>query len=695
MPEPANVLLSGIVGSTAYGLARPGSDIDRLGVYAAPTISLHGLNPPTGRDATTHTTKPDVTMHEAAKYARLCLNANPSVIELLWLPDHLYETRTALGDHLIDIRDAFLSAPRVRDAYLGYAISQFRRLEARGDGSFSADTRKRTAKHARHLARLVHQGLQLYAHGTLDIAVANPDWYWNFGEGVADGDLDLARFVLEEARVDFDGLTTPLPDEPDRDAAEAWLHAVRAAHLPAPTRYTAAPAAARTRDPDGWSPAWRDPYERLLRGPDVSLARIRALDRVPVSSAALAAPYCDPAFGLRSLLGLRDPEQTAEVDRTIGRRRQADAQQQAVTPAPSRVPAPGLPTERGHPMPHSNPADIELDGQDLDRMTRAELAELHGPEHAIAEVLDEWNHREHGLTSSSHGVGCSSTCSRPRATASHPSTSPAAHCRRLPNRPEHHMRKMPTIFVRDWENDPSRVTRQPNPDCAWVFDGEGIPTRKHDGTCIGFADGRWWARREVKPGKTPPPGFELLQVDERTGKRTGWVPVEQSSFARYHAEALNPATPGPGLAVAPDWAPGTYELIGPKINGNPERQERHVLIQHGSQELANVPLDYDGLAVWLHSHPYEGIVWHHPDGRMAKLKRRDVPRPLHPSSCSDEPGPEKADWNPSGHYRGRHPTGLAQTAGAEGTPFAWEGNGADGAFDTSSLTEPLSGGVAE
>ncbi|MCP9964512.1 hypothetical protein [Actinomadura madurae] len=39
------------------------------------------------------------------------------------------------------------------------------------------------------------------------------------------------------------------------------------------------------------------------------------------------------------------------------------------------------------------------------------------------------------------------------------------------------------------------------------------------------------------------------------------------------------------------------------------------------------PLDYDGLAAWLRAHPYEGIVWHAPDGRMAKLKRRDFRRP--------------------------------------------------------------------
>ena len=39
-------LLEGIVGSTAYGLAGPHSDVDRLGVFAAPTRAFHGLYPP-------------------------------------------------------------------------------------------------------------------------------------------------------------------------------------------------------------------------------------------------------------------------------------------------------------------------------------------------------------------------------------------------------------------------------------------------------------------------------------------------------------------------------------------------------------------------------------------------------------------------------------------------------------------------
>src|SRR4051794_39420553 len=143
-PPMTEILLAGIVGSTAYGLATPDSDIDRLGLFAAPTRSLLGLRTP--RESIV-TTSPDRTLHEARKWCNLALGGNPTVMELVWLPDDLYETRTPFGDELIGIRSAFLSAKRVRDAYLGYATQQFRKLENRGDGSFSADTRRRTAKH--------------------------------------------------------------------------------------------------------------------------------------------------------------------------------------------------------------------------------------------------------------------------------------------------------------------------------------------------------------------------------------------------------------------------------------------------------------------------------------------------------------------------------------------------------------------
>lgn len=38
-----NVLLKGVVGSTAYGLNHENSDVDYMGVFAAPTSEVLGL----------------------------------------------------------------------------------------------------------------------------------------------------------------------------------------------------------------------------------------------------------------------------------------------------------------------------------------------------------------------------------------------------------------------------------------------------------------------------------------------------------------------------------------------------------------------------------------------------------------------------------------------------------------------------
>ena len=59
------------------------------------------------------------------------------------------------------------------------------------------------------------------------------------------------------------------------------------------------------------------------------------------------------------------------------------------------------------------------------------------------------------------------------------------------------MKKIPTMFLRDWNGDRSRVTREPNPACRWVFDGEGVATRKYDGACCMVHDGKLYKRREL------------------------------------------------------------------------------------------------------------------------------------------------------------------------------------------------------
>jgi hypothetical protein len=223
------VILSGVVGSTAYGLNHEGSDIDYLGVFAEPTSTVLGLNQPS---ESVVTKDPDTTMHEAKKFVGLCLNGNPSVSELLWLDS--YEHVSDEGSALIALRYKFLSAKRVRDSYLGYATSQFGRLKSRGDGSFSADTRKRTTKHARHLVRLVEQGFHLYRSGELIVNLRSsaseidPEWVFTMGEKIAGNPLWAEQYMkLAETRFDY---TRPaVPERPDVDAVEKWLIQVRRA----------------------------------------------------------------------------------------------------------------------------------------------------------------------------------------------------------------------------------------------------------------------------------------------------------------------------------------------------------------------------------------------------------------------------------------------------------------------------------
>lgn len=226
---PWTPLLTGTVGSHAYGLDGPESDIDSLSVAAAPTAQFHGLTPPTGRAATRASTHPDFTIHEAGKFVALCLGANPTVTELLWLPDDCYRQRHLLGDELIAMRHLLLGATLVKQAYLGYAQSQFRRLQERGS-SFSSNTAKRTEKHARHLLRLVHSGAELYLTGRLTVRLQDPDRYREFGRLVAadpgEG-LKLAASTLLTTRAAMEAKPSALPDEPDYAAANQYLLRVR------------------------------------------------------------------------------------------------------------------------------------------------------------------------------------------------------------------------------------------------------------------------------------------------------------------------------------------------------------------------------------------------------------------------------------------------------------------------------------
>mgnify|MGYP003385520133 CR=1 FL=1 len=180
------------------------------------------------------------------------------------------------------------------------------------------------------------------------------------------------------------------------------------------------------------------------------------------------------------------------------------------------------------------------------------------------------------------------------------------------------MKKIPSLFKRDYDGN-RQVYNEVVPESAWVLAGEGIATLKLDGTSVLVENGQLYKRHELKKGKVAPKGFKPAQEpDPVTGDTPGWLQVNLvKPEDRWHVEAWHATRDGVDL---PD---GTYELMGPKVQGNTLLLDKHVFIKHGQTILSDAPRTFEGIRDYLSSHEIEGIVWHHPDGCMVKIKRRD------------------------------------------------------------------------
>ena len=183
------------------------------------------------------------------------------------------------------------------------------------------------------------------------------------------------------------------------------------------------------------------------------------------------------------------------------------------------------------------------------------------------------------------------------------------------------MRKIPTLFRRT--PDMRSITTEPNPECQWVFNGEGYPMRKLNGmACAIMDDGQYVKRREIAAGSDIPPDFIHAAFDETTGKTFGWIPID---FAlRENIWFVE------GYQNCSDIRVGTYELIGPKVQANAEADlcgDRNVIVRHDDAHrlrLEEIDRSFEGIKAKFERWPHiEGYVWHHPDGRMAKIKLRD------------------------------------------------------------------------
>lgn len=181
------------------------------------------------------------------------------------------------------------------------------------------------------------------------------------------------------------------------------------------------------------------------------------------------------------------------------------------------------------------------------------------------------------------------------------------------------MKKMSTLYEMIYhDNHTATITENVREENRWVFEEEGVlATRKFDGTACAIIDGEIYRRYDAKNGKKAPEGaIPCCEADPITGHHPHWVKCDRTKkMDRYHFEAFDKGF----------FEDGTYELVGPKLQGNPERFDDHVLVTHGGVFFDIADWSFEGFKTFL-SNPkndIEGIVFHGKDGKMCKLRKAD------------------------------------------------------------------------
>lgn len=182
------------------------------------------------------------------------------------------------------------------------------------------------------------------------------------------------------------------------------------------------------------------------------------------------------------------------------------------------------------------------------------------------------------------------------------------------------MEKIPTIFDR---GEGFRVTNTQRKGCEWVFAGEGLATEKLDGMNIRLTIRSGQVVR-VEKRRNP------SKLQKQQGIIDGWY-VDTDEYGKedkWIFEAVQDTD-------TTSWPDGEHaaEALGPKIQGNPLGLAKHVCVPFNLEVpiYENVPRTFEALKDFLENldsryspgHLAEGIVFHHPDGRRAKIKRKD------------------------------------------------------------------------
>jgi predicted nucleotidyltransferase len=278
MSEPfweTNQIYKVIAGSQVYGLDTPQSDLDVRGVCIPPRRYLLGLS--RFEQWEHQDEKGDTVIYALTKFVQLALACNPNIIELLYTDPHHVLFANEYGWRLVAHRHLFLSK-QARHTFAGYAISQLRRIERHHRWLVNPPDHKPTpeefggwplegrfkfpdyeaqkayqaafkhwnqyqswrrnrnparaklerkygydTKHAMHLLRLLKMGAGILETGQVHVYRPDREWLRAVRDGLLSYEELLHLAAKDEARLGQLVDASPLPDEPDAEAAEALV----------------------------------------------------------------------------------------------------------------------------------------------------------------------------------------------------------------------------------------------------------------------------------------------------------------------------------------------------------------------------------------------------------------------------------------------------------------------------------------
>ena len=270
-----NLIYKVVAGSQAYGLETPESDLDTRGVCIPPRRHLLGLSKFEQWEQQDETG--DAVTYALTKFVRLALACNPNIIELLYTdPRHVLFVNE-YGRRLLEHRGLFLTR-RARYTFTGYAISQLRRIgrhhrwlmnppgrqptqeefggwEHEGRYKFPDHESQRAyqdalkhwnqyqewrrnrnparaelerkygydCKHAMHLLRLLKMGIEILGTGQVIVYRPDREWLRAVHNGLLSYEELLEMAAVYKTRLEKLSQASPLPEEPDFDAAETLV----------------------------------------------------------------------------------------------------------------------------------------------------------------------------------------------------------------------------------------------------------------------------------------------------------------------------------------------------------------------------------------------------------------------------------------------------------------------------------------